>query len=500
MKILGFSAGSHDSSYAIFEDGRLVIHEELERITRVKETEEDVLQYLEESGVDLDEFDYIVTYPHGNPIGYSQTYLNIQRKNPSKCVEIGHHLAHAANAFYNSKYDDSLVVTIDGGGWDNGRPGCLTSWQADKDSIKNLDYRMSPNLGGFWQDCTREIFGLSGGGPPYGCQAGTVMAMSCMANESETPERPYSQYAGCSDQRKYNLAQGIQDVTENIVKEYIQKNLGENTNLCLAGGVVLNCVLTGKIKSWFPQIKNIFIPPVPYDAGLAIGCVQYFLKEHLKKDLIIDQLFDSPYLGASYGDEHINNALLEFADKIETVECSDLDVAKLLTEKNIISVYGGKSESGRRALGNRSILADPRHEDMKDIINQKVKHRQSFRPFAPSILREHVADWFVEDIDSPYMSFAIPFKKGKAKLVPAVVHLDGTGRLQTVTQSSNNWYYNFIKTFSSLTDVPIILNTSFNDREPIVETPSDAIKTFLKTDIDFLYFREKNCLVKKNIQ
>ena len=284
-----------------------------------------------------------------------------------------------------------------------------------------------------------------------------------------------------------------------IVATELEKHLGENTNLCLSGGVVLNCVLTGKIKSWFPQIENVFVPPVPYDAGLAIGCVQYFLKEHLNKELVIDELFDSPYLGRSYSEDDVYDALEKFIGKVSTIQCSDLEAAKLLTRKKIISVYGGKSESGRRALGNRSILADPRHEDMKDLINEKVKHRQSFRPFAPSIIRESVSDWFVEDIDSPYMSFAIPFKEDKAKLVPAVVHLDGTGRLQTVTESSNSWYYNFIKTFSLLTDVPILLNTSFNDREPIVETPSDAIKTFLKTDIDFLYFRELNLLVKKDV-
>jgi carbamoyltransferase len=497
MKILGFTAGTHDSSYAIFEDSRLIIHEELERLTRVKETESDVLEYLEGSGVDLNEFDYIVTYPHGNLQFYSPTYLRIKRENPEKCVEIGHHLAHAANAFYTSKYPDALVVTIDGGGWDEGVPGCLTAWDGAGDQVKRLDYRTEPNLGSFWQDCTRQIFGLSGGGPPYGCQAGTVMAMSSMSTKSVKPLPPYSQYANCSDQEKYNLARGIQDQTEDIIKEYMSHFIGDHTNLCLSGGVVLNCVLTGKIKSWFPQIKRIFVPPIPYDAGLAIGCVQFFIKEHLKQELVIDELFDSSYLGRPYSLEDIK-AALEDSEDIKYEKCSDLEVAKLLTEKNIISVYGGRSESGRRALGNRSILADPRHEDMKDLINEKVKHRQSFRPFAPSILREKVNEWFEEDIDSPYMSFAIPFKEDKRKLVPAVVHLDGTGRLQTVTESFNKWYYGFIKTFESLTGVPIILNTSFNDREPIVETPKDAIKTFLKTNIDFLYFRELNILVKKN--
>ncbi len=136
MKILGFSAGAHDSSYAIFEDGKLLLHEELERVTRIKETEADVLEYLEKSGVSLDGFDYIVTYPHGDLRFYSPTYLKIKEKNPSKCIEVGHHLAHAANAFYNSQYKSSLIITIDGGGWDNGTHGCLTAWQAGEDKIK----------------------------------------------------------------------------------------------------------------------------------------------------------------------------------------------------------------------------------------------------------------------------------------------------------------------------------------------------------------------------
>ena len=497
MKILGFSHGSHDSSYAIFENGELLIHEELERVTRVKETKEDIIQYLIDQGTILDEFDYIVTYPHGNKKFYSQAYLKYKDKHPEKCKEIGHHLGHAANAFYTSQYDKALIITIDGGGWDNGKPGCLTAWEGDKEGIKELDYQTSPNLGWFWNKCTKEIFGLSGGGPPYGCQAGTVMAMSSMATSHVIPTEPYNKYFNLSTQEKYNIAKGMQLHTEEVIKNYIEKYIGKHTNICLSGGVALNCVMMGKIKSWFPQIKKVFIPPVPYDAGLAIGCPQYFIKEVLQQPLYLKGLFDSPYLGRTHSLENLEGVLNENS-KVSFTTVTDLDVVKLLTEKNIISVYGGKSESGRRALGNRSILADPRHPDMKDLINQKVKHRENFRPFAPSILREKVSDWFIEDIDSPYMSFAIPFHDAKQSQVPAVVHLDGTGRLQTVTESSNKWYYNFIKLFESTTGVPIILNTSFNDREPIVETPLDAVKTFLKTNIDFLYFREANILVSKN--
>jgi carbamoyltransferase len=148
-------------------------------------------------------------------------------------------------------------------------------------------------------------------------------------------------------------------------------------------------------------------------------------------------------------------------------------------------------------LGNRSILADPRNATMKDKINQKVKHRQWFRPFAPSILEESVPDWFTTNKESPYMNFVFKFKEEVRDKVPAVVHLNGTARLQTVTKNDNEWYYNFIKSWEEKSGVPIILNTSFNDREPICETPTHAVNCFLKTDIDYLYFYDYGILVSK---
>ena len=204
------------------------------------------------------------------------------------------------------------------------------------------------------------------------------------------------------------------------------------------------------------------------------------------------------YLGFNYHEDSVYEELEKRKDKVSFEKVDESVVIDLLTkDDNVISVFNQGSESGRRALGNRSILADPRSPNMKDIINEKVKHRQWFRPFAPSILREDVSDWFEIDVDSPYMTTVIKFKEEVRDKVPAVVHFDGSARLQTVTENDNKWYYNFIKKFKEKTGVPIVLNTSFNDREPIVETPEHAVNCFLGTDIDYLYFCELQILVKK---
>ena len=192
-----------------------------------------------------------------------------------------------------------------------------------------------------------------------------------------------------------------------------------------------------------------------------------------------------------------NDALDKYKDQIVIEECNDDRVVELLDDQNIITVFGGGSESGRRALGNRSILADPRSTKMKDKINEKVKHRQWYRPFAPSILREEVSNWFDREVDSPYMSFCLKFKEDMKDKVPAVLHFDGTARLQTVSEKDNKWYHGFISKWFKKSGVPIVLNTSFNDREPIVETPEHAINCYMGTNIDYLYFFDFGILVKK---
>ena len=353
---------------------------------------------------------------------------------------------------------------------------------------------------------------------PRGDQAGTVMGMAALGN----PDK-YSEYfknihdltmhrnwgptdysflkkeADASEQNKFDIAASLQRETEilikNILTVYIDRY--QPKNLCLSGGVSLNCIAVGKILEWFPEI-NVFCDPIPYDGGLSLGSSRYLWHHVLNNPRQYDSPQNqTPYLGYLYSKEEVESAINKYSTVVEIQTATDDFVIDELINKKIISVFGGRSESGRRALGNRSIIADPRYIETKDIVNDRVKHRQWFRPFAPSILREEVKEWFKYDVDSPYMSFAIPFKDDKKHLVPAVIHFDGTARLQTVTESSNYWYYNFIKKFKSKTGVPILLNTSFNDREPIVETPEHAINCFLNTNIDYLYFTDFKILLYK---
>ena len=306
----------------------------------------------------------------------------------------------------------------------------------------------------------------------------------------------YKPIAEKSDQDKFDIAASLQKATEVATRQFMQKYIDKYhpDNICLSGGVSLNCLMTGKMLEWWPQI-NFYADPIPYDGGLSLGAARYLWHHILDNPRIKWKDDTSSYLGPNYNNEDVLTALKNSDCKWN--KTTDKDVIDLICDQKIISVFGGGSESGRRALGNRSILADPRNENMKDIINEKVKHRQWFRPFAPSILKEEVKNWFEQDINSPYMSFVVKFKKSVRDKAKAVVHFDGSGRLQTVTENNNKWYYNFIKEFKNKTGVPILLNTSFNDREPIVETPQDAIKCFKGTDIDYLYFYDHNILVKK---
>jgi len=306
----------------------------------------------------------------------------------------------------------------------------------------------------------------------------------------------YKPIADASEQNRYDIAAALQKATEDIVKDLMTKYINEHkpNNICLSGGVSLNCLMTGKMIEWFPNI-NFYCDPIPYDGGLCLGSARYLWHHILDNPRIKWEDNSTSYLGTLYDKEDVMNTIKSLEANYK--ECTDGEVLDLIIDQKIVSVFGGGSESGRRALGNRSILADPRYKEMKDTINSKVKNRQWFRPFAPSILRDEVPNWFERDIDSPYMSFAIKFKEEVRDKAEAVVHFDGSGRLQTVTENDNTWYYNFIKSFGEKTGVPILLNTSFNDREPIVETPEDAIKCFQGTDIDYLYFREFNILVSK---
>lgn len=539
MKIVGFHSG-HDSAYSILEDGIPIVHNESERFNRRKNSVDNSMQFFLDNEKDFSDVKYITTHRTGgmnknNFMDSLNECENIAKENGGGLYIIGHHQSHAANAFFTSDFEEALIFTVDGGGIDNldgsthkknqidqakdGFITCTTFWSGKDNKIEPLEMisRGEINIGYYWAICTARIFGLGTWRDPRGDQAGTVMGMAALGKPK------YMEYfsnlsnlksgkgwgptdmdylvseAKKSEQNKFNIAASLQLATENLIKDlltpYIEKY--KPNNLCLSGGVALNCVSVGKMLDWFPNI-NIYVDPIPYDAGLSLGSSRYLYHQILGNPRIYNsQQNKTPYLGYTYSLSDVEEALDERKDEIETIGADDDYVVHNLMRKQIISVFGGGSESGRRALGNRSILADPRHADVKDIVNEKVKHRQWFRPFAPSVLRDYVKDWFVHDVESPYMNLAMNFLDGKSDEVPAVVHFDDTARLQTVTREENQWYYDFIDKFRQKTGVPIVLNTSFNDREPIVETPQHALDCFLRTNIDCLYFRDYGILVSK---
>ncbi len=264
------------------------------------------------------------------------------------------------------------------------------------------------------------------------------------------------------------------------------KNITQSDNLCVAGGVGLNIDAN---KNFLDKVgfKDIFIQPGSSDSGIPLGCALYGYHMIKKQSRFFDM--KSASLGREYSEDEIIKSLEKETDRIIFKKSDDVakDTAKLISDGNIIGWFQGGSEYGPRALGNRSILCDARKKDMKDILNERVKHREGWRPFATSILRKNLSEYFKFDGNSSFMLIAAKVKDDKKDKIPSVVHVDDTSRIQTVERENNEAYYNLISEFNKLTGVPLILNTSFNlGGDPIVETPTDALNTFLKTEIDYL--------------
>ena len=276
----------------------------------------------------------------------------------------------------------------------------------------------------------------------------------------------------------------------------------KSDNLCITGGCALNGYINEEIIKR-KLYKNVHLSPASSDEGQSIGCALHALNNFEGKRIQVNNPKDIIYLGEKYEiKEKYHNLYLEDEELFSFI-------AKKISEGFVIGWYQDRCESGPRALGNRSILADPRNPKMRDHINFKIKKREWYRPFAPSILKEHVKKWFITNgvDESPYMLRIMKYKKNKSKLVPAVTHIDDTARIQTVTEEINPRFYKLIKEFYNLTKIPILLNTSFNGKtEPMVETPEDAKKTFLKNNIDilvlgnYIFFRNGNENVKPLIE
>ncbi len=261
-------------------------------------------------------------------------------------------------------------------------------------------------------------------------------------------------------------------------------DLTGSKNLCLAGGVTLNCVMNGRLLREGP-FKNIFLQPACHDAGGALGAA-LLVKYQVLKSSEREEL-KSPYLGEEFSNDQIKKQLEESKIAYQYYDDIVSKSAELIAAGNIVGWFQGKTEWGPRALGNRSILADPTRPDMKDIINKYVKHREEFRPFAPSVTVEDVDKFFEGIRESPFMLFAVKAKDIAKKKIPAVIHIDGTSRVQTVNKEANPRYYSLLKAFEKVKGVPVLLNTSFNaDKEPIVNSPADAIRCFYSMGVDYL--------------
>ena len=434
-----------------------------------------------------------------------------------------HHMSHAAYAFYTSQFDESAILTVDGvGEWSTTSFGIAKN---NKIQLTN-DIRWPHSLGLFYSAFTYflgfkvnegeyKLMGLSSYGKPkyydlikenlidvkndgsihlnmkyFAFTYDKVMTNENFAQLFGIPPRKEDQK---TEQIHYDIGASAQKVLEDVMLKMVNHIYLKTKmkNLCISGGVALNGVANYQILKNGP-FDNVHIPPSPGDGGSAVGCAQYLYFVHNNKKRIIENnhsklIQENVYVGPSYSNEKIIKFLDSNNIKYEKFEKQSLlkKTAQLISTGNIVGWYQGKMEWGPRALGNRSILADPRNASMKDILNEKIKHRESFRPFAPSILEEHASDFFDIDIPSPYMLMVTKIKK--PEIIPAVTHVDGTGRLQTVSKDANPLYYDLINEFCKITGVPVLINTSMNVMgEPIVNTPEQAYQMIVKTDMDCL--------------
>lgn len=293
-----------------------------------------------------------------------------------------------------------------------------------------------------------------------------------------------------------DMAASVQRITEELIFHILtslQKRTGLK-NVCIAGGVAQNSVANGKITRNTP-FTNVYIPSAGHDAGISMGAALYVYNQTMKQPR--QPAIWSAYTGSHFSNEEIETCLQQqniSYKKMEDAELYDY-VANRLVNAGVVGWFSGRSEFGPRALGGRSILADPRRSDAKDLLNAKIKRRESFRPFAPSILKEYVEEYFTVTDVVPFMEKVFPIKSEKHTTIPAVTHVDGTGRLQSVDNSISPRYYALIETFRKKTGVPILLNTSFNENEPIVNSPAEALDCFLRTQMDMLVM--ENIIVER---
>jgi carbamoyltransferase len=540
MRILGLTAPiSENTAACLLEDGRLVAFAEEERFTRVKHAPRMIpinsIEYcLKQAGISLYDVDFIaigwesVFRGWGKNIfanlkegnfkrmirengAYLEYFLKMFRlkdylssldeteKSWKKVRYIPHHIAHAASAARFSGFDESIIISLDGVGEDNA--GLLGYFRNGKiHPIQQIGINQS--LGWLYSKATEicgftphshegKLMGLGAYGNPDINLLKNIAELTddgyiLKKNWTESFEKIFKKRkkGGEITQEYKDLAASVQHFVEEAATRLVQYLYKKTKirNIVLAGGVTLNCDMNARLLK-LDCFDHIFIQPAANDAGTALGAAaEIYFQETGKKC----ETLTHSYYGPKYSNEEIEKILKD--SKIKYRKISDLaEIARKIFEGKIVGWFSGQMEFGPRALGGRSILANPSLPGMKDKINERVKHREPWRPFAPSILKEYAADYFENYHSSPFMLLTFRTEPDKIKDIQAAVHIDGTARVQEVSKETNPKYYELISEFQKISGVPALLNTSFNDRgEPICLSPRDALKTFFSTGLDIL--------------
>ncbi len=557
--ILGICCfGMNDSCACLFKDGKVLFAAEGERYTRIKhdtqfptEAVRDALRtagiqgsdiagvgfYSDMKGIPLQAVKYALRYlPHSllflrNVASYSRHQsLDEELKKAlgtlPPVIQVKHHLAHAASTFFPSPFDKAAILTLDG----TGEFTTSTFGLGEGTRVRILQEISYPHsLGKLYETFTQylgfkpnsgegKVMGLAPYGDPgvyaplfrniihegsegtfrlnldffsfhYAAKTMYSKKLVRTLGPPRIPETPL-------EKRHKDISAALQQRVEEIALHmagHLHAITG-SPNLCLAGGVCLNCQMNSVVLERGP-FRNLYVPPPAGDPGTAIGAAQIVYYDHAggtKREQL-----ESAFLGPAYAEEECRRALEEKNLQGKRLDDPASTCAELLAQGKIVGWFQGRMEIGPRALGNRSILADPRNPEMKDILNNRVKFREGFRPFAPAILEEHCGNFFRKDMPSPFMLRVYKVRPEKRDLIPAVVHVDETCRVQTVNAHGHPLLYRVVEKFHEMTDVPVVLNTSFNLRgEPIVRTPADALSTFLRSGMDALFLG--NLLVLKD--
>jgi len=509
MKILSIPTLAHDASICILEDGKITLYKMEERFSRKKHdlSFNCVLKLLTQEN--HKHFDRIIISSHFLE-GYTYSIEKIKNKIKNLSYdeliiesEI-HHLYHAYCGFYNSGYEEAICFSVDGCGaiLNNGEIEIETVYQLSKNSKETQLYQRTREFDTINHSNFDEYYAqiewnkLSVGekfckysqeigyNPIDG--AGKIMGLAQYKNHKDRLQYPYNTQEW---KQKVDCAYDLQQETQSHILNFINKYTEETgiKNVVISGGYGLNCVAN---YHYLKNLKNItlYIDPICFDAGISIGAVYYHYLQS-SQDLPPIQPPQNVYIGHQETSYDLEN--------LQTQKVSYEDIVNLILQKNIVALFQGKSEAGQRALGNRSLLFDPRVMNGKDIVNQ-IKKRENFRPFAGSILQEEASKWFdmLSLKESPYMQYAVNAYENAVEQVPAIIHADNTCRIQTVTQEQNKHFYNLISCFFEKTGVPMLMNTSFNlGGEPLVETFNHAVYTLKNSMIEYLYLPEIETLV-----